>query len=310
MTKVIISKLPHPLSLYFKCGQTLLKGSENLKRLPTLTRKGVAYNNVSFDNTTVRKYSECCDFKFHDNNIPLFYPCLIFFPRQLNLMVDPQFPFPVVGLVHLSNKMTMHRPISTDESNFTAIVRFSDGFAKHDKGVCFSIHSELYDAKDSLCWSSESKYLKKINAKDIVGVPSSYQSEIKENQVSGLQELKRWAVPQSAANEYAHISGDYNPIHISGIGAKLFGFSSPIIHGMWTAGKSVAALISRFEDPSHSAQLSSVFLEFKTPLYTSSTAILSASSYCPEGVVFEVKGQKNTVEEAVPCLRGRVNWKL
>jgi hypothetical protein len=26
-------------------------------------------------------------------------------------------------------------------------------------------------------------------------------------------------------------------------------------------------------------------------------------------VVFEVKGQKNTAEEAVPCLRGRVNWK-
>jgi len=39
------------------------------------------------------------------------------------------------------------------------------------------------------------------------------------------------------AKQYASISGDYNPIHLSGIAAKLFGMKGKIIHGWYLVSK-------------------------------------------------------------------------
>jgi acyl dehydratase len=38
------------------------------------------------------------------------------------------------------------------------------------------------------------------------------------------------------------VSGDYNPIHLHPLTARLFGFPSAIAHGMWTKARCLAAL--------------------------------------------------------------------
>ena len=38
------------------------------------------------------------------------------------------------------------------------------------------------------------------------------------------------------------LSGDYNPIHLHGATARLFGFRAPIAHGMWSLGRGLAGL--------------------------------------------------------------------
>ncbi|MDO8394817.1 MAG: MaoC family dehydratase, partial [Dietzia sp.] len=43
------------------------------------------------------------------------------------------------------------------------------------------------------------------------------------------------SVSESLISEYASVSGDRNPIHVSKVGAKAFGFPNVIAHGMWTA---------------------------------------------------------------------------
>ena len=40
---------------------------------------------------------------------------------------------------------------------------------------------------------------------------------------------------EAQISEYAAVSGDRNPIHVSRVGAKAFGFPNVIAHGMWTA---------------------------------------------------------------------------
>ena len=44
------------------------------------------------------------------------------------------------------------------------------------------------------------------------------------------------------------MSGDYNPIHIHPLSARLFGFPSAIAHGMWTKARCLAALEPRLTD--------------------------------------------------------------
>ena len=52
-------------------------------------------------------------------------------------------------------------------------------------------------------------------------------------------------VDEAQIAEYAAVSGDRNPIHVSGVGAKAFGFPNVIAHGMWTKARALAALEGR-----------------------------------------------------------------
>ena len=51
------------------------------------------------------------------------------------------------------------------------------------------------------------------------------------------------AVPRAVALRYARLSGDRNPIHMSWLGARLFGFKRPIAHGMWTKARALARVL-------------------------------------------------------------------
>ena len=53
---------------------------------------------------------------------------------------------------------------------------------------------------------------------------------------------QRWRLPANLGRQYAAASGDVNPIHLSRLTAKPFGFSRPIVHGMWTHARALAAL--------------------------------------------------------------------
>ncbi|MDR2722667.1 MAG: hypothetical protein LBB54_02905, partial [Cellulomonadaceae bacterium] len=50
----------------------------------------------------------------------------------------------------------------------------------------------------------------------------------------------RWVLPAGTARAYAAISGDHNPIHMSAIAAKTFGFPRSSVHGMYSAARALA----------------------------------------------------------------------
>jgi acyl dehydratase len=50
----------------------------------------------------------------------------------------------------------------------------------------------------------------------------------------------RWTLGAGTGRAYAAVSGDRNPIHTSGLGAKAFGFPRAIAHGMYTAARALA----------------------------------------------------------------------
>ena len=52
----------------------------------------------------------------------------------------------------------------------------------------------------------------------------------------------RWALAADAGRRYAAVSGDRNPIHLSSLAAKAFGFPRAIAHGMYTASLALAAV--------------------------------------------------------------------
>jgi acyl dehydratase len=49
-----------------------------------------------------------------------------------------------------------------------------------------------------------------------------------------------WRIPRDIGRRYAEVSGDRNPIHLSSLTARMFGFPSAIAHGMWTKARCLA----------------------------------------------------------------------
>jgi acyl dehydratase len=60
-----------------------------------------------------------------------------------------------------------------------------------------------------------------------------------------LPAVATWKLPGDLGRRYAGVSGDYNPIHVHPLTARLFGFPSAIAHGMWTKARCLAALEPR-----------------------------------------------------------------
>ena len=71
-----------------------------------------------------------------------------------------------------------------------------------------------------------------------------------------------WLVPDGTGRRYGRISGDCNPIHLSTITAKIFGFKSAIAHGMWSKTRCIAALEDQLPESNYSVDVS-----FHRPLY-------------------------------------------
>ena len=92
-----------------------------------------------------------------------------------------------------------------------------------------------------------------------------------------------WHLHGDLGRRYAAVSGDRNPIHLSGPTAKLFGFPRAIAHGMWTKARCLAALEDRLPDAF------SVAVTFRRPILLPGRVAFAASAG-PGAIRFAVRG--------------------
>ncbi|GHF57293.1 acyl dehydratase [Amycolatopsis bartoniae] len=189
---------------------------------------------VEIDPRHVAEYNHVCGFPLGDE-LPATYPHMLAFPLQMALMTQPDFPFPLLGMVHVANRITQHRPVRLGEP-VTVRVR-AENLRPHEKGRQFDVLSEL-STSDGVVWSEVSTYLRRG------GGSGSSQSR----QLTAPAPNAIWRVPGDIGRRYAEVSGDRNPIHLHPLTARLFGFPSAIAHGMWTKARALAAFEGRLPD--------------------------------------------------------------
>jgi acyl dehydratase len=201
---------------------------------------------VSLDHLS--DYTELCGFERMDR-LPPTYPHMIAFPLAMRIMTERAFPFSVLGLVHIENSITQHRPISPNER--LTVRAHAEGLEPHDRGTQFTMAATAH-VGDELVWESASVYLKRSG-----GGGSSKSGERDEP----APVRSHWKVPADIGRRYGAVSGDRNPIHISGLGAKLLGTPRPIAHGMWVKARCLAELETTLPDAL------TVEARFKLPLF-------------------------------------------
>ena len=191
---------------------------------------------ATVDPAALAAYNEVCGFALR-GELPATYPHVLAFGLQMALMTEPGFPFPLLGMVHVGNRITQLRPVRVDEE-FALRVR-AENLRPHPKGQQFDVVSELVPSgSDSPVWTDVSTYLRRGGGSG--GGSRERPAAPTPNAI--------WRIPGDIGRRYAAVSGDRNPIHLHPLTAKLFGFPAAIAHGMWTKARCLASFEGRLPD--------------------------------------------------------------
>lgn len=236
---------PGMLALFARAGVGLIPGVDRIpviggggrsREIPSLT---LSLPHAPVDRERLTAYSRVCGFQLSDT-LPATYPHILAFPLHLSLMTDPSFPFPAIGLINISNRITQHRPIRADET--LALRVWATPLEPHPRGRQFSIRTEA-SVGDDVVWEELSTNLRRGS-----GDGSGRREGERQEGADELPAAATWRLPGDLGRRYGSVSGDINPIHMHSLSARLFGFPSAIAHGMWTKARCLAALANRLPD--------------------------------------------------------------
>ncbi|WP_166844977.1 MaoC/PaaZ C-terminal domain-containing protein [Isoptericola sp. BMS4] len=175
--------------------------------------------------------------------LPAGYLHVLAFPLATAVMVRGDFPLPLLGMVHLANDVELRAPVHLGD--VLEVRAWAERLRPHRRGVQVDLVAEVRRAggpegDDVPVWRGVSTYLVKG-----FHLPSEEPGEPDPDQApSGTWTpplpTGRWALGPGTGRAYGAVSGDRNPIHLSALSAKAFGFPRAIAHGMYTAARALA----------------------------------------------------------------------
>jgi acyl dehydratase len=231
-------------------------------------------SGIDVDPKRLAAYRKVCGFA--DNALlPPTYPHVLAFALQMQLLTAKEFPFPLLGLIHLSNRIRVLRPMGG-----VGRVRVSvqvQNLQPHAKGATFDLVTTLDDQLGPL-WEAESRML--CRGVKLEGEPAEQVLA----PMLPMTQVAQWKAPADIGRQYAKVSGDYNPIHLSAVSAKLFGFPTAIAHGLWNKARTLAALADHL--PTANVNIA---VQFMKPVRLPSEVTLMASAAGSSGD-FQLQG--------------------
>ena len=286
MTVREINKAPGTLSLYAKA----VLGGFNKKgnSLPDLE---VLLRDQSIDLTHLAEYNRTCGFTLRDT-VPSTYLHVLSTPLQLVIMTDADFPYALLGLVHVRNTIDQLRPVNVREK-VTFRTRVGN-LQPHDKGVTFDLISEAFVGNEKV-WIDISTYLRRQAVAKTEAAAGEKPVTAERMARSQPAASSIWTVPSDIGRRYGAVSGDRNPIHLYAATAKLLGFPQAIAHGMWSKAACLAALDGRLPNAYR------VDVQFKLPVLLPAKVAFSSKATA-NGYNFSV----NDARKGKPHLAGTV----
>ncbi|GAB2935443.1 MaoC/PaaZ C-terminal domain-containing protein [Rhodococcus aerolatus] len=247
--------------------QPYLKAALGALPLPTgsrpreLPERQVVLDGLTVDREHLARYAEVCGFRNADV-LPPTYLHVLAFGMSMRLMSAGDFPFELLGLVHVANRIEVARPATADET-FDVRVHAAD-LRPHRSGTQVDLVTEI-DVAGERVWTGTSTYLRRHR----VDRPAGDSRPAAPEPVEEPTATATWRLDEGLGRRYAAVSGDRNPIHLHALSAKAFGFPRAIAHGMWTAARAVAALEGRLPDAFDYT------VEFRKPVLLPGTAELA-----------------------------------
>lgn len=249
------AELPKVHSTYAAVIKSLIPVRDSSVKPDELPNATYAVDRLVIDQENLSDYRKVCGF-INDGRVPATYFAVLSQTLQMTMMAKPDFPFAMLGLIHIYNEVTQHRVIYDSE-----IVRLTvrlDNLKAHDKGQQFDFITEVF-ADGVLVWSGVSTYLSRQKTKRDPNAPKPQEAP-KATRLTPTMPATPIKVQEDMGRRYAFVSGDFNLIHLHPLSARAFGYPRAIAHGMWSKAHTLSLLPS----------LPEAFccrVDFKTPIF-------------------------------------------
>ena len=247
--------LPSPPGALATYRAAALQRAHGKDRVPA---KVLRLSGVRPELDDVQRYLAVCGGRL-TTALPVLYPHMLGFPLQMALLTDKDSPFAAMGLVHVVNSVSVIKPVPLGAALGIEVEMAPP--RPHRRGRTIDLLARV-SIDGEVVWTSASTYLKREKTSGSTesgteSVPTA-EKQVPPSLLSRPGQL--WRLPAGLGRDYGAVSGDRNPIHLSALSAKAFGFPTAIAHGMWTAARSLAALEGRVPDAVRNE------VEFKAPI--------------------------------------------
>lgn len=168
--------------------------------------------------------------------LPAGYLHTLAFPVAMSVMAREDFPLPLLGMVHVRNRIEYREPVAYDDE--LDVTAWAENLAGHRAGTLVDVVAEVRRAGGGeLVWRGVSTNIAK--GVFLPGVDKAIANGAREDFRAPAQ-TALWRLGAETGREYAAVSGDYNPIHLSSLSAKALGMRRSIAHGMYSASRALA----------------------------------------------------------------------
>ncbi|MGO2542051.1 MAG: MaoC/PaaZ C-terminal domain-containing protein [Specibacter sp.] len=236
--ETLLTEMPSLSKLYVNAAATAAKSrlirAEPVVALPS---RAVEVRGVRADLVKVTEFAHLMGQPARDV-LPSGYLHALVFPVAMSVMVQDDFPLPLLGMIHLRNQVEHFAPVLfTDELSVRAWARDLTG---HRSGTQVQLVAEIHNADGTkLLWRGTSTYLAKG-----VYLPGLDQPTAAAERIDFIPPAPtaQWRLGVDTGRAYASVSGDFNPIHLSVLTAKALGLRRSIAHGMYAAARVLATV--------------------------------------------------------------------
>jgi acyl dehydratase len=217
--------------------------------------------------------------------LPIAFPHVMASPVHLALLTADEFPLNPMGIVHMRNLIVQKRPLRADESGDLHVSIEGGGEAL--RGQELILRTQVQVDGEAVWTETSTLLVRKIRQKGFR--PDSAAAEAFRLPQREPGREFNFSVLAGTGRRYARVSGDFNPIHLADIWARLYGFKSAVAHGMWSLARCAAAL-----EPEALYRPCALDVAFKLPIsFPAEVAFESWSSSGSHGFVLrEAQGTR------------------
>jgi acyl dehydratase len=209
-----------------------------------------SYEVGGIDPGQVRRYG--VELGFRQQGIPVTFYYLLAQRAHLATMLDRPFPYRIPGIIHVDNTLQEHA--SPDSRSPLRLDTTASILPPAANGAVHCLFETKGLQAGKLVFTCSSTYL-------AVRGQRGAKTGSRHADTPAPPDVASWKLAPSSGRAYASVSGDWNPIHLWPLTARLMGLNSPIIHGMHTVAKACAALEDLSGQP-----LTLISARFKAPI--------------------------------------------
>lgn len=228
-----VVELPQLASVYRTAVATTASRALSRRRPKDLPDTVLVAKNVSLSREADRRLREEAGGRGGES-ASAEYLHVLAFPLAMEIMAGPDFPLPVLGMVHIENRVEHLRAVPFDEK--VTVRAFADRLRAHPAGTAVDLVVEI-ECQGEVAFRGVSTNLAR-GVKLCGDVERGPREEI---EFAGR--TAQWRFPADTGRRWAAVSGDYNPIHLSSLSAKALGMKTSIAHGMLLASKALESAL-------------------------------------------------------------------